>query len=217
MTIKIDGTHIRGSPYSVNILPTSAVAEASRIVFPEIGGVLHGRVNIPAQLTIQAYDRFGNRLGTAADNFLGNFPSEDQVVLLSAPQTNAIGDGQYNVSFLVTKAGSYQAIVTLNEAEVFGSPVSVDIVSGYTTALQSIVNASDIALSSTAGSPFAFKIHAHDLFSNYRHEGGDPFRVDFLSPIFQECSVCSSCTAGAASSQEMTFTNLQRHYWFMKL
>jgi len=193
MTIQIAQAEILGSPYSVTVLASSAVAAASRIISDPI---VRGRVNIPTHVTIQAYDRFGNRLGTAADDFLGNFPEDDGAVLLSSPTTNPIGSGRYNVTFMVTKTGKYQAIITLNSAQVSGSPVILDIVSGYTTALQSIVNNSDIALTARAGTLFAFKIHANDLFSNHRHEGGDLFDVVLLSPVFSECAVCSSCTAG---------------------
>ncbi len=193
MTVKIAGVHILGSPYSVRVLATSAEAVASRIIS---GPSVQGRVNIPTQVILQAYDRYHNRLGTAADDFIGVLPVEDRRNLLSTPLSAPVGDGKYSVSFLFTKAGTYQAIITLNSIQVWGSPVAMTIVSGLTTALQSKVNATDVARSPTVGSLFAFKIHAYDLFSNYRHEGGDTFEVRLLNPLFEPCPVCAFCMYG---------------------
>ena len=190
MTIKIAGDHILGSPYSVRVLATSAKAAASRVTS---GSALAGRVDIPAYITIQAYDMYGNRLGTAADDFRGELPEEDRVNLLVSPLSDPIGDGQYNVSFIFTKTGTYQATITLNSELVWGSPVTLTIVSGFTYALQSVVNQADVARSPTVGSLFAFKIHAYDRFFNARHEGGDTFEVNMLNPLWQPCPVCAFC------------------------
>jgi hypothetical protein len=131
MTVKIAGVHILGSPFSVRVLATSAEAVASRIIS---GPSVQGRVNIPTLVTLQAYDRYGNRLGTAADDFIGVLPVEDRGNLLSTPLSAPVGDGKYSVSFLFTKTGTYQAVITLNSIQVWGSPVAMTIVSGFTTA-----------------------------------------------------------------------------------
>ena len=193
MTVKIAGQHAIGSPFSVTIYPTVAVAQASRVIS---GDTVDGRVDNETQVTVQAYDRFGNRLGTANDAFLGDFSEADRPTLLSDPQTKSIGQGKYNISFIVTKTGTYQAFITLDSQPVMGSPVDLNIVSGYTSALRSLVNATDISLT-TAGKPFAFKIHAFDRFSNPRHEGGDEIKAQLLSPMFANCSLCASCTSGS--------------------
>ena len=193
MTVKIAGQHAIGSPFSVTIYPTVAVAQASRVIS---GDTVDGRVDNETHVTVQAYDRFGNRLGTANDAFLGDFSEADRPTLLSDPQTKSIGQGKYNISFIVTKTGTYQAFITLDSQPVMGSPVDLNIVSGYTSALRSLVNATDISLT-TAGMPFAFKIHAFDRFSNPRHEGGDAIKAQLLSPMFANCSLCASCTSGS--------------------
>ena len=132
MRVMIADEHVLGSPYKVIVNATSAKAEASRLVS---GRFLRGRVDQPAMVTIQAYDRFGNRLGAqGSSEFVGNFP-QDHAVLLSIPQAELVGAGKYNVSFIVTKAGTYQAIITLDSVQIGGSPVTVEIVSGYTDAL----------------------------------------------------------------------------------
>jgi len=91
------GDHILGSPYSVRVLATSAKAAASLVTS---GSTLAGRVDIPAYITIQAYDRYGNRLCTAADDFRGELPEEDRVNLLVSQLSDPIGDGQPPYSLL---------------------------------------------------------------------------------------------------------------------
>ena len=68
MRVMIADEHVLGSPYKVIITATSAKAEASRIVSVKF---LRGRVDQPVMVTIQAYDRFGNRLGAQGSSDFG--------------------------------------------------------------------------------------------------------------------------------------------------
>ncbi len=72
MRVMIADEHVVGSPYKVIVNSTSAKAEARRLASEKI---LRGRVDQPVMVTIQAYDRFGNRLGAQGSSVFASVTS----------------------------------------------------------------------------------------------------------------------------------------------
>jgi len=117
--------HINGSPFHVDVKTGPTDPRGCRL----IGDLGEGNDVIPmnqVMFRIQAGDAFANHQTMGGDEF---------VVKLDGPNPVAgiikdIGDGTYNCSFTVTKAGTYTVFVGINyldkyETAIYGSPFAI--------------------------------------------------------------------------------------------
>jgi hypothetical protein len=88
-------------------------------------------------------------------------------------------DGSYTASFTVTTSGTFSLSALLGMDSLAGSPKTIDIVPGPTSAALTRVSGAGTKMA-TAGMPASMLIQARDEYGNPRTEGGDLFGLEVV-------------------------------------
>jgi hypothetical protein len=88
-------------------------------------------------------------------------------------------DGTYTASFTVTTSGTFSLSALLGNQALDGSPKTIDIVPGPTSAALTRVSGAGTKMA-TAGMPASMLIQARDEYGNPRTEGGDLFGLEVV-------------------------------------
>eukprot|EP00003_Mantamonas_plastica_P016296 TRINITY_DN271_c0_g1_i10.p1 TRINITY_DN271_c0_g1~~TRINITY_DN271_c0_g1_i10.p1 ORF type:complete len:6036 (+),score=1765.20 TRINITY_DN271_c0_g1_i10:697-18804(+) len=175
-TIKSNGLHVSGSPFNVNVVPTTPAVEYSTAFGPALAGS-PATAGIISRFTIQSRDRYSNNR-TTNDPFTVEVPHTTYSLNAnSISVTNGPNDsGQDEVSYTATVAGTYSVRVTNTgkTVHVVGSPYTVQVNPAATTAAQSFAYGAQL-IRATAGAPNAFKIQARDQYLNNQTLTGQTF------------------------------------------
>jgi hypothetical protein len=119
---------------------------------------------LEVDVCVQPADRFGNLLRPGdlgqSDSFTGLSVMAGlqlEFVQIKLWQDQSIG---LPITFLMTVAGRYTAMLLLNGGNISNSPIIIEVNPGPTSPLFSIANSSE--RKTTAGLPIVFKIQAFD-------------------------------------------------------
>ena len=197
--IKIDGKQVAvgGSPYSIEIIAGPVSASNCKA---EGKGLETGRVGDEGVFRILAFDKFSNPIRRGGDVF---------DVKIVGPFSTAItpvdcGDGSYNASYTITKAGSYKITISVNATQIAGSPFSLVLVEGDThpskTTLTGATN------DGTCGAASVFIINAHDAYGNPRRRGGDKFTALLVPPQLDKVAVRGEITDNGNGTYQVTYS-----------
>jgi hypothetical protein len=109
--VKVSGTAVSGSPFSSAVRTGPADAAGSEAVVPACVETSQ----LPARITITAFDAFGNRIAHGGDAFRIRVNEGSPITPTDK------GDGNYTASLNLT-VGIFRVDVTLNGAAVADSP-----------------------------------------------------------------------------------------------
>ena len=154
---------------------------------------------------VQACDRFANYLSQGGDSVIANIthvPIGSNVTaarFASSRQLSVVdkmNDGSYDVSYLLTIAGHYSILVSVQDvhqgvlASVTGhaAQAASSATSGVTLTAEGLPYAESISVG-TAGIQGTFKLHARDEFWNTLSVGGDVFTLEVAGPTLGETAV----------------------------
>ena len=170
IAITYEGEHIKGSPFSVDVVGPSAGQS-----YATGSGVEGANADEPAEITIFSVDSSGNRVTSGGDPF---------EIAVSGPESPSVpvkdnGDGTYSGDYTVATPGYYDVAVTLRGEHIKDSPFHV-LIEGA-TAGNSYAEGPGL-VEGRAGEETHFTIHSVDHNGKPRSVGGDPFKVNIAGP-----------------------------------
>jgi filamin len=150
--------HIKDSPFKVNVEPGT---DANKTI--AYGPGLEDGIpdTLPTHFTIEAKDKYGNRMEKGGDPFEVKITGPNGEV---PAQVTDNGDGTYTVNYEPTDAGKHRIDVTLKDKPISNSPYHVNVKEG-----------ADDEHSCIEG--FTFTIRAKTKANENKKDGGDDFRV----------------------------------------
>jgi hypothetical protein len=153
--------HIRGSPYTVKISPSSTIGGTSTT--RDSGGSLSiATAGVQAAFTVTTRDRFNNLRGVGGDSFSAK---------LVGSNGNAFGliqdryDGSYRILYTAVVSGTYQLSIIVSSQHVIGSPYNV-VVMPASRSLQNSPSSGMSLTLVTAGVTGNVVITIKDAFDN---------------------------------------------------
>lgn len=166
-------TPIGGSPFQIEIDAGPVAAQNCKATGK---GLENGRVGEEAIFKIFAYDKFSNAIKRGGDRF------EIKIIGPVSLSVTAMdcGDGSYSASYNITKAATYKISISVNSAQITGSPFTVTLAEGDTHPSKTTI--SGATNDGTCGVESNFTITAHDVYGNPRKKGGDKFSVSLIPP-----------------------------------
>jgi hypothetical protein len=197
--VKSDGTQIPvgGSPFPIEIMAGPVFASNCKV---EGKSLETGRVGDEGTFKIFAFDKFSNPIRRGGDLF------DIKIMGPISISTCAIdcGDGSYNASYMITKAGSYKITISVNTMQVARSPFSLTLVEGDThpTKTTLVVATKD----GTCGTATIFTIQAHDVYGNPRTSGGDKFSVSMVPPQLDKAVIKCEIKDNGNGTYQVTYT-----------
>lgn len=199
LAVTLEDGHIRGSPFRLRVLPAGPCARTSELapapdeaLPPKGGGKLRsatraGRLGV---FIVRVRDAFGNDLQVGGHPIGVRFAPRGGAAGAAEPLAAAVshrvadrGDGSYAVSYATTRAGRYDATVTLDGEPLGCGPMRCAVRSGPTlpsAVLLRLGAEHERAGTGTAGQPLALSLLARDHFGNRREVGGDSWRVELV-------------------------------------
>jgi hypothetical protein len=109
--VRVSGTAVSGSPFSSAVQAGPADADGSAAVVPACVELSQ----LPAKITIMAFDAFGNRIARGGDAFRLRVNEGPAITPTDR------GDGRYTVALNLT-TGIFRVDITLDGAPVADSP-----------------------------------------------------------------------------------------------
>eukprot|EP01125_Pyxidicula_operculata_P005277 TRINITY_DN189_c0_g1_i1.p1 TRINITY_DN189_c0_g1~~TRINITY_DN189_c0_g1_i1.p1 ORF type:complete len:897 (-),score=291.77 TRINITY_DN189_c0_g1_i1:46-2736(-) len=163
---------IEGSPYNVQVLPGSPVAENTTASGPGLNGCPAGETGV---VTVTTRDEFGNTSvsgGAPIKAVLTSLVDRIDVPVDVVDQNN----GTYTLSYVPKKVGSYQLEITLNGSPIKDAPFQFDILPGRPDASKFEISGIEYDGNGkkvlVAGVTDKFKVSARDLHGNVIPSGG---------------------------------------------
>ena len=143
LSVKIDDIHVAGSPFNLEVAPTSISAEKSVIVLTETVGT----ADIPFTVQVQARDQYHNNIVTGnvadatidasflhKDDFASSVGAPDdpaidysQVPPVTGTTAGTLNDGTSQGSLLFEIAGSYSVAARIGQKSLSNSPLSLQV------------------------------------------------------------------------------------------
>ena len=169
LSIMLDGSHIRGSPFRMDIVH-GAVDGSSSFVINE-AKVSTMTAMREAAFVIQAADKWGN-MATYSDEepYNTSVSVQSQDIDASATQIRYGGSGKYEISVTPVLSGEIQLGIMLNGVDMIGSPLQVSVHPGDFFAETSVASGVGL-MRAKAGLQASFNIQTKD-------EGGNTKVVD---------------------------------------
>ena len=166
MNVKVDGQHISGSPYLIDIVADVGPAHGPTSVLTGLSNTVAAGAS--TSLVVQLVDRYGSFLEEGGDDVtLVILDRNGQVA--ASQGFNDLFDGSYTVDFTLTTSGVYVVNATVNGAAIATSPWTLVVLASETSATLSRV--SNLQPTLRAGEQSTFIIHAFDEFNNSNTEG----------------------------------------------
>jgi len=167
MSVNCNGKPIGGNknPFPFVVIPAEASPKNTIAHGP---GVEEAKVGKPNPFTVEARDKFDNKLTMGGAHVSGQLTSPGVSPVPVHVEDN--GDGTYKCSYPgVTKAGNYELTPTLNGHPVKGAPFKIKVKPGGTSIDNTKV---DFPPQNLAGKPGPV-VSLYDNQKNKRHKGGD--------------------------------------------
>lgn len=210
LSVMVENGHVDGSPFRLTVRPGRAVAAKSEIStgdgrVPGIGPVATSVAGKRATFSVHTRDRFGNACDVGGDRVAVRFDVRSETLSDSSaadpPRVDCAvldgGDGTYTVRYCATRAGAFEATVTIDGAVVGGKCVVCAVSSAKTAPSACTVTGPglragdppapkpwrlgraepDDAAGLRAGESGRLVISARDEFGNLREQGGEAFAV----------------------------------------
>jgi len=178
VSIMLDGSHARGSPFRINVVhgtvdgPSSFVVDEAE-VSPMRAMKLHSFV-------IQAVDKWGNKVIYSDEHPHNTSISvHSESIDSSATNIKHVGGGKYEISVIPVLSGEIQLGIMLNGVDILGSPMSVSVHPGDFFAETSV--ATGVGLKkSQAGKRASFNIVPKDAGGNKKGQEDALFNVTLI-------------------------------------
>ena len=169
VSVTLFGVHLSGSPVVVEIAPNIAVAAKCYV---EGEGSYFGTAGIAATLVLYARDSFGNKIPYGGDVFLADVTNPSFSRTIIVPIDNL--DGSYFLAFGSAVAGPHSMGITLGGKNIFGSPFTVEIMTGAMDLTKTDINFENNAV---AGNAHNISVQERDSFGNIRTDGLSIFYI----------------------------------------
>jgi uncharacterized protein YkwD len=175
----LNGTPIFNAPFKVQVDKNAKPATEADPTWSTVSGdgVHNANVTEPAEFSVQARNKYGNKLKTGGDNI--TVPISGRSGRLLADVTDN-GDGTYQVSYQPTQTGEHQVAVKLEGKNLRGTPLDVDVKNGA-CASKSVPFGPGIE-SAIVGEPATFVVQAKDKNWNNVKAGGDDVKATVAGP-----------------------------------
>eukprot|EP00736_Rhodelphis_marinus_P003324 Rmarinus@m.14781 len=176
MVVTGDGLNIIDSPFSVKI--TAAEVDASSS-YAYGAGTETANAGETAYFTIQASDRFGNKLSVGGASFLGSVKGVNSVsAYIYDVKVTDKADGTYTGSYVATKQGDYDLVVTYNGKAITPIDEYIHVYPG--PAEPSLCTSSGDGLVGTdAGGVAQFLVTTYDQYKSRIPYGGEWIVANF--------------------------------------
>ena len=159
--IKLDGGHIRGSPFVMDIRPAIGPAQPSNCIASGEGRSF-GTAGFSASFFIQAVDYFGLYLSKGGETFQISMSQGSTSVIVDVTDGQL---GSYSATFTATVSGTYTVQVLLAELPIKDSPFTVQILAAPISPAHCVAFGGALTLL-TAGQQSFFTLVSRDKFSN---------------------------------------------------
>lgn len=178
--VALKGTNISGSPYSVTVDKNSEASQTADARWTTAYGPGREAANTagPANLTVQAKNKYGNNLNHGGDQV--QLKARDAEGRLVDSDVVDNGNGTYSAAYKPISSGAHNVNVTLGGSSINKSPFVVNATQ-ETDPSKCRAFGPGTELASTA-EPSVFTIQAVDTAGNPLNRGGDNFRVRVTAP-----------------------------------
>ena len=180
--VTIDGVGIKDSPIPVTISFGGGIRTATSNSFATGQGISSSTAGSPASFTIQAADASGLWLSTGGAKFTASTTFVNSFRSLTVTDKE---NGEYAVTLDVTASGTYTLTCMISSSHIVGSPFSVRVFPGATSALASSISGVGMS-SATAGVEGFFLVQARDSFYNVQRyffgDGSSLFSFSLKGP-----------------------------------
>ena len=175
LSITLDGKHIRGSPFRINVVHNAVHGPSSFVVDEaEVSQMKAMTENI---FTIQAVDKLGNKAIYSQEHPHNTSVSvESESIDTSATQISYGGGGKYEISVKPVVSGEIYIEIMLNGKDIIGSPPPVSVQPGDFFADTSVATGVGL-MRAQAGVQASFSIQSKDAGGNDKVQDDAMFNV----------------------------------------
>lgn len=176
INVLVNGQHVSGSPFmEVWEVGTSQGTDPSACKVTGLA-LIGGVAGRDCVFFLQARDSTGNDRTVGGDPFKALLFMKNQSGM--AARITDFNNGTYMISYNVTRAGSYQLVLSLNNQHVAGSPFQVNIEPSVACGKTSECSGPGTrSVLTNSGIPSEFFVVARDQFQNRITRGGDRIRL----------------------------------------
>ena len=185
LNIVVNGAHIKGSPFEINVLPGAVVGATGTATGGGLSASVAGQV---AEFIVQSRDLESNPRDSSTDSYtvlltmasLAARPANYDTMVDNSWGSTAsvtgvveyIGNGQYKCTYNATVAGTYDLDVQIGGTHIVGSPFSPVIAPTVASGTESDVHGTGTR-TGTAGATALVEVYLRDVFENYLLAAGD--------------------------------------------
>ncbi len=175
LSIMLNGTHIRGSPFRMNVVHNIVDGSSSFVINAEEAS--HMKAMTENVFTIQAVDTWGNKaIYSEGHPHTTLVTIESESIDTSATQISYIGGGKYEITVTPILAGEKQVEIMLNSKSIDGSPWSISVHPGDFSAETSVATGAGLKRAQ-AGMEASFSIQSKDAGGNNKVQDDAVFNV----------------------------------------
>ena len=202
LSIRISGTNIVLSPFTVNIAsgPTST-AQSQLIGLP-----MTCTSGVTCTFTLLAKDALGNNRSSTPStdtvyvSWLNTGTNVSYQGLVSSPS-----NGVYYCYFTPTVTGSYSLSVYLNTVRMSGTPTTVTVLYGALSSPASTASINGV-ITATAGIAGSFTVTSRDAFGNIINTSGSSYIYTIINSLTGTTAASGSLTGAGNGNYSATFT-----------
>lgn len=206
LSIMLDGSHIRGSPFRMNVVHNIVDGPSSFVVNEEVSQMKAMTENV---FTIQAVDKWGNKAIYSEEyphNTLVSIQSES--IDTSATQISYSGGGKYEITVTPILAGEIQLEIMLDSKSINGSPWSISVYPGDFYAETSVATGAGLRRAQ-AGVEASFSIQSKDAGGNDKIQDDAIFNVTLTLVERAQVPVGMEMYSTNTTSDEVVLTGMQ--------
>lgn len=114
ITVTLNGTPIKGSPFTVNVQPGTLDPKKC---FAQGLGLVTPQTKVPLSFVVITADHYNNRLKTGGATIVVQLTEHKSGATVSGTVQD-LNNGAYNVGFTLTRSGTYNITITANGSEI---------------------------------------------------------------------------------------------------
>ncbi|KAL7444122.1 hypothetical protein ACHAXM_009872 [Skeletonema potamos] len=208
LSIMLEGSHIRGSPFRMHVVHNSVHGSSSFVINEaEVSSMIAMRTNA---FTVQAADKWGNKAINSDDE------QHDTSLLVQSNEIDASatiityrGGGKYDICLMPVLSGEMKLGIMLNGVDILGSPLSVLVHPGEFFAETSVATGVGLRRAQ-AGVPASFIIQSKDEGGNNKVQDEALFNVTLT--LVERASIPVGLEIfGADATDEVVVTGAQSY------